>query len=101
MGSDSSTVLIVFDRLNPRVVVVLEECILDEDSIFEVALFSAAFFGTVVFGAAFGGRVSRRFLRRDPSEANGSSESSERSSKWFGLKVDLASIYRSDSNLKA
>jgi hypothetical protein len=81
MGSDSSTVLIVFDRLNPGAVVILEECILDEDSIFEVALFSTAFFGTVVFGAAFGGGVSRCFLRRGPSEANRSSESSERGSK--------------------
>jgi len=88
MGSDSRTVLIVFDCLKIGAQVVLDVYILDENSMLEVDLLNPVFFGAT----AIGDGVSRRFLANGSSEAKGSSKSSERQSNSFDNLVGFASL---------
>jgi hypothetical protein len=81
-------VLIVFDCLKIGAQVVLDIYILDEDSMFEVDLLNSVFFGAT----ALGDGVSRRFLGNGPSEAKGSSKSSERQSILFVNLVGIESL---------
>jgi len=97
MGSDSSIVLIVFDRLKPGALVVRDVFILDNDSIFEVDFLNSVLLGTVIFETeAFGDGVSRIFFGSGSSEANGSSKgvvlskSSDGNSKLLISVADFA-----------